>query len=445
MGKINKMKLSLGNHPIVGSWAQKQSLLLIGGGFFAAVYFPPLFYYLAGATSQALGFCVAAAMILASGILMWRASAEMAYPAWPKLLRTALGVAGAVGLFVLAHLVIASFFHEDLRPVDWGRALLSLAPLMLLLTTAVILGKCLETTPGQIVDVSAKTIAGLMVLVVLWSLFGWQPESIRKTWAAMFPFTEPSHFALASIPFFMYVCASIPEQHKRFYALLGVLGVLWLMNRSLTFSVGALLIIAVSCPRRYLFPIGALFVVLHLPDTSYYAQRLSFIDAPTATAVNKNMSMLVYRQGWELLVHENLASWGWGWGFQQLGVFPPELPSSLDIGAKFQGRSLNLKDGSFVMAKLVSEFGVFGLIAALAYITAWLKAVFLLRQQARCRVQQDEATPRNPNTILALSLFIGYGIDFFARGIGYFTGTALLFLMACTYLFCERQALFHRA
>lgn len=440
MRKTDTSMLVMGNDAISSACVSRKALALVGAIFLVVVYSPPLSYYLAGASSQAWGSCAAALAIL--GMAMWGTSSRQLDFHWASCLKTVLLPVSLVVVFVLAHLAIASLFHEDWRPVNWTRALLSLGPLMLLLSAAGVLGRCLTVAPGAAVDTSAKVIAILMLLVVAWSLLGWQPESIRKTRAAMFPFTEPSHFALASTPFFMYFCATISEERKRFWALLGVLGVLWLMPRSLTFSVGALLIIAVSCPRRYLLPIGALFVLLHLPDSSYYTQRLSFVDAPAARPVDKNMSMLVYRQGWELLVHENLASWGWGWGFQQLGVFPPELPSSIDIQTKFQGRSLNLKDGSFVIAKLVSEFGVFGLLLALAYMAAWLKALVLLRKQAMCRpLRGEDFAPSNPKMILALSLFLGYGIDFFARGIGYFTGTALLFLSACAYLLYERRKL----
>jgi hypothetical protein len=342
---------------------------------------------------------------------------------------------------VLVHLWVASFLHEDARPVAWAKGLLSLGPLTLVLVSGAIGGRCLTLAPPQMVDGCSKVVTGAMLMIVVWAILGVQPESGNRTWASMFPFTEPSHFALASIPFFLYFCASTKSEHLRFLALLGVLCVLVLMNRSMIFSAGVLLIIGLTCPPRYLVPVCVLFTVAHMGTSpSYYGQRLGGANEET-----KNLSALVYRQGWELMAYEGGSSGGWGIGFQQLGAFPPDLPASRAIRAQLGGSLLNAKDGSFVMAKLVSEFGIFGLLATLAYIAAWLKAAWLLRQQVMRRLRPDSiVTPYSPNMILALSLFLRYGIDFFARGVGYFTGTAMLFVMASVYLLCEREALLRR-
>jgi hypothetical protein len=141
----------------------------------------------------------------------------------------------------------------------------------------------------------------------------------------------------------------------------------------------------------------------------------------------------VYLQGWEFVWRALTISHGWGLGFQQLGIHPMHLAISRLIRAANHGKGLNMKGGSFVFSKLSSEFGMFGIALAIAYLYFCMKSMVTLRTT---KTFQHDTFPR--------CVIVSFGVDLFVRGIGYFYGPAMLFL-AAVYSLSPRYDLLRRA
>jgi len=147
-------------------------------------------------------------------------------------------------------------------------------------------------------------------------------------------------------------------------------------------------------------------------DLSYYLSRLDF------SGEAQNLSTVVYIQGWQLIPESLARSGGWGLGFQQLGRHGTDVPAS-DIIFALVGGYGNVLDGGFTFAKIISEFGVFGLLLIGLYLVIVWRSIRHLRYAAK------GIENRACNTF-AQCVIVSYLIELFIRGAGYFTGTAIL-------------------
>jgi hypothetical protein len=131
---------------------------------------------------------------------------------------------------------------------------------------------------------------------------------------------------------------------------------------------------------------------------------------------------LVYRQGWELLHQGIVFSRGWGIGFQQLGFAPLNVPTS-DWIYRILGDDANLRDGSFLVAKLVSELGFIGIGIAIWFTVEAVRAGWRLRS-----IVLGSAGEYSASVKFCLSMICAFSVEMFVRGIGYFSGTVVLFI-----------------
>jgi hypothetical protein len=156
-------------------------------------------------------------------------------------------------------------------------------------------------------------------------------------------------------------------------------------------------------------------------DVSYYLSRLEFTETAS------NLSTLVYLQGWELAVNSLRSTACWGIGFQQLGVASAASDAS-NLIYDLVGSNPNLRDGGFLLSKLVSEFGVFGVVAIALHLRFALRCAGRLRSIARGELRLPGGT------VFALCVVVMYLIEVYVRSAGYFVGTAGLFLAALIHL-----------
>jgi hypothetical protein len=224
------------------------------------------------------------------------------------------------------------------------------------------------------------------------------------------------------MPLLLYIFISTKSISRYTYLIAVVATALLLEN--LTMIIGVLLVLLIASRLVAVSIIVALVTVVIIfgnLDTSYYTRRLDL------SSDNSNFSSLVYIQGWELMAESLKNSWGWGLGFQQLGVNGTSVDAAKLIYS-LAGNYLNLLDGGFVSSKLVSDFGVFGVIAIGAYIVLAARSVFAIRQSLfnKTKIYQGE--------LLAHSFLIMYSIDMFVRGVGYITGSAVLLMSSIVHL-----------
>jgi hypothetical protein len=242
----------------------------------------------------------------------------------------------------------------------------------------------------------------------------------------VFPFSEPSHFALAFIPLLMYVAITSRGTRRAIFLVLGFVCTALIQN--LTLAAGFALV-ALAMMRWHVLLIALVLVgaIAAQLDLTYYATRLDFSGDST------NLSNLIYLQGWQMVDESWQRSGGFGIGFQQLGVFGTEVPAAQILRGLRQGEDINTLDGSFVFAKFGSEFGVFACVLVLVYLWLAFRSLRTLRKVARRR-------PRiGPLTILAHCAIVSYFIELFVRSTGYFTPAALLLVAAFGVLARDRR------
>ena len=380
----------------------------------ALLELPSALRYFLPVSSFAAGVTVACAVTLL--LIRWRVKHL------PSGARVSAGVLLlAVGVLVAVHLCIAAW----IVPVDWLRALTSLPVALLVIGTAIALSPMVF---GQQVglDLTARTAFAILLISAVLGMTGFNPP--EADWnSPAFPFTEPSHFALAFTPLLLWASVS-SSGTRRALCLLGGLGIAAAMP-SLTLLLGVLLIATICLPIWQLsLAIGVCVAgsMALAPDLGYFLDRIDLLSDVT------NLSSLVWLQGWELAWEAISETRGWGVGFQQLGIATTSAEAASTINS-LAGGDLNLLDGGFNFAKLAGEFGAFGVAAVAAYLVNVVSAMRKLR--AHSFGLKKEAS----GTLLAMSFVVAYTLELFVRGGGYFSGTSVLALAALVHLAREAR------
>lgn len=259
-----------------------------------------------------------------------------------------------------------------------------------------------------------------------------QPSTVNATIKPVFPYSEPSIFALSMSSILMFECGN-SRGWKR--ALLCAVGLsIALLLQSLTLLVVVALVLAASLPLRSI--VVLIFFALAAITFSaegffdYYLDRLNF------SSDSQNLTALVYLQGWQMTFESIIRSMGWGGGFQQLGSNPTQVQAADAISNLLGGGALNQIDGSFILVKLVSEFGVFGITAIFLYLKIAHRSFKEFRGSA-------SGTRRiSTGRMFANAVVLTFLIEIFLRGAGYLTGTAALLVASITYLQIGNKGVF---
>lgn len=385
----------------------------LGIAFAFIVLIPTTAFYFALSGSLGAGTLIAC-LLLASLLLT---AVPQNDGAFGELLGRVLVPWGAVSIAVLALLSVHGLVASLFQPFDGARAASSAVMLPILLlggwSLAVMVAKAPE---GVVVPVARWIVVPLFVVSVLASLGFWITIPVSRAMEKpIFPFTEPSHLVLAMMPF--YAIATIGSRGFTRLALLAGGPVVILGIENLTLAVGWLIIFA-ACAHRVLIILAAALFAIALPlmDVSYFVDRLTFSGTD-------NLSALVFLQGWELMAESLLRSSGWGQGFQQLGVHGTQTASSYLIFALLQSDA-NILDGGFTAAKLVSEFGVFGILLVLLFLFLAVRSFFRLRRMSRSAEAIDQTR------LYVDAVQIALLVELMVRGTGYFTGSIVVLISA---------------
>jgi hypothetical protein len=157
---------------------------------------------------------------------------------------------------------------------------------------------------------------------------------------------------------------------------------------------------------------------------NYYVGRINFSED------TRNLSTVIYIQGWQLIGESLANSGGWGLGFQQLGLRGTNVPAADTIFNLVQGYG-NVLDGGFTFAKVVSEFGVFGFVAVGIYIVLAWRTFRQLRRAAR-------GVPSGAARMFAQCIVVSFLIELFVRGTGYFNGTTVYLVTSLWILYAAK-------
>ncbi len=366
-------------------------------------FIPSSLAYLGLASSQLMGTILAGGL----GLLVALCLLQLSY----QRLKQALVFQTLVLVFLSFHLALASIYGS----IDFHRGLLSLIPLSICILGAWALAELFVTVHSVVLNITLRWILLLLSVAALFGAAGWlQPTGAYFYPKPSFPFSEPSHFAITSAPFFIYACTTSRTLIRSL--LLVACLILALLIENLTLVVVFFLASFLSIKSRYLIFFTVILIpLLNMLDLGYYADRIDFNNE------SQSISALVYLQGWQLIYESLNNTYGIGLGFQQLGV----SGSGVDAARQLElllGESQNLMDGGFTLSKLVSEFGIIGGGLFVLYLVIFIRAALLLR---RVSFQIDS---QPTHVIFAASSIVGYLIEMLVRGVGYFTPTAMLFI-----------------
>lgn len=241
-----------------------------------------------------------------------------------------------------------------------------------------------------------------------------------------FPFSEPSLFALCYGMFAVGYCF-VASRKFAFYIVVNLLFFSFLFPSltSLLFAVIVALTIFMRLQSFWFLIGGVVFSVLvfavgyfFISDIEYFSSRLDFSGA-------ENITTLVWLQGWDLS-YINLVFTEWrGLGFQMLGM----EGGVSDISYKLEGltgKFMNMSSGGFLAAKLISEFGIFGVGVSLLYVLFVIYFCFSVGMSSRRKFSGCAEKKK----IVFQGFALGYIVEFFFRGYGYFSPSLYIVIAA---------------
>lgn len=238
-------------------------------------------------------------------------------------------------------------------------------------------------------------------------------------------FSEPSHYAITILPFALYKTQTFIKLSNKLLMIM-ILFILSVVLKNLTLLIGTLMVALLTIKTfknfiTVLFLTTAILITffsfIQNIDLSYFIERVTFVGS-------NNLSTLVFLSGWEnginVLKEGNLT----GIGFQQLGYITID-GYYRDRLAQLGFANLNIYDGGTTGAKLIAETGVLGISLAILYLIYLYKII-------RKSFSQTQIYHRSQ---FFIAVFIMYSLEFFIRGIGYFSPNSFLFICSLIFLF----------
>jgi len=243
-------------------------------------------------------------------------------------------------------------------------------------------------------------------------------------------FTEPSHVAFALFPCIAILLLA-EDKRTRSKGILALAGLLvlsrsstlialivaWVIYRLVVHGKMRQTVLVIVCSAG-LIALGAVvnFDKLLLPTVERVAGIASSSDA-------ENTSSLVYVQGWQDAWYNLQRTRGLGLGLNMMGCTPlPDVTARAALMLRSNGRELNAEDGSFLFAKVISETGVFGILFYMIVLLWWIDGEKKLRtlgeEKSRFAAQMQ------------LALIFCFFVSSFVRGLGYFSGGLMLWVVA---------------
>lgn len=256
--------------------------------------------------------------------------------------------------------------------------------------------------------------------------------------AAVFPFSEPSHFAIVAGPIYVISFFILPNKARLFIVTNMIFQAMLLQNLSLLFYV-VMIIVSILQIRstKFIAPIimfvstVAIFIAIFIANPAYLKYCTSRL---TLSSKSSSLTVLAARQGIYAARDSLRDTMGLGLGFQMLGTEKPNEITKI-ITNITHGIELTRPEGGFVAAKLIAEFGVAGVIVVGLIFLQMSRSFFWLRRYCK-RVSQHKTnlSECQIKLVVAHSLIIAFFIEMFIRGVGYFSLGVILFVFSLLYI-----------
>lgn len=235
---------------------------------------------------------------------------------------------------------------------------------------------------------------------------------------AIFPFSEPSHFALFYGLFSTASFSLNSTSKKRIIPLVSTLFI-GVYVQNMTILVYFVLMILLEIKLNFK-KITSVICVVFFIVMLIFANPKYFLERVTISSDTNNISTLVYMQGIDDAYNSLIDTNGFGLGLQMLGTQQPSYLANKIAFLLGADREQNRKDGGFLAAKLIAEFGVFGIISLIVYGKIFIKALLYLK---------FESKKRSPFIVFS-SIIMAFSVEIFVRGYGYFSPGVFLFMVA---------------
>ena len=250
----------------------------------------------------------------------------------------------------------------------------------------------------------------LFILIIggLAAIFGYSaygPLNMRKP---TFVYSEVSHYALGIGPFLCYGLFANKGYLLKFFLITSILLIGFFVQSTallVTFFFAIYPLINSIWMKYFFILISIIFVVYFGGD--YFINRLSVLPS------SSNETNWVYLQGIEEAFLSLRNTYGIGLGPQQMGFEDPSGEYS-QLVYSIQGDYINRYDGSIGFSKIISEFGVLGILICLIYLMLFLKSYIYLANLNQNKIQTSQYV------ILSHSFIYMFFVYMFVRGGGYF-------------------------
>jgi hypothetical protein len=388
------------------------------------VFLPSGLPYFGLASSQSMGTMLTGGLALILALALLKLPYRRLIHAVKFLIIILLGVS--------LHLMMATLQES----INVYRTVLSFLPLSICILGAWAIAEILVSVSEISLEKNLRRVFLLLCVVAFLGAAGLL-QPLGSTYSkSVFPFSEPSHFAIIYAPFLIFVCIRSHLLIRILSLFAGLILSLYLENLTLLVVCSLVFFLCTKVRHWVILAVSSITImsildfyysiagfdfnnqsttIMSLINPDYYIARFDFNDQ------SENISSLVYLQGWQLIQESLDKSYGMGLGFQQLGEFGSNVPASYQLQL-LMGQAMNLKDGGFNLSKLLSEFGVFGAVLLVCYLRITISAVFLLRRVALWDKSQSASL------VFAASSIVGYLIEMLFRGAGYFTPTTMLLI-----------------
>jgi len=252
-------------------------------------------------------------------------------------------------------------------------------------------------------------------------------------------FDEPSHLGFSLFPCFLILLASSNNLKSNIGLFSLALCVILSPSSTLLLEVITISILMVIKMRNFYHLFIILIATLIIGSTNLLGHSpMDFIDKISQiypATNNSNMSSLVYLQGWQDAYANLKNSHGFGLGFNMMGCDPlPATEARLILEEHFNAAKLNSQDGSFLLSKGISEFGIF-------FIFFMLYSLFILFKVYKMHLSSSAPALKKVYAIWGMIIFASL-FSMIVRSSSYFTGNFPLLILALFAVIYSNRFLF---
>jgi hypothetical protein len=244
-------------------------------------------------------------------------------------------------------------------------------------------------------------------------------------------FNEPSYLAMAMAPSLILLMLSNTKKNMQ----IGIVSLVILYAFSRSSTLIGILMVQIIYKSIFFWPwpiifkaiLATMVVLIAFMMIDYENLIVPFLERLTGVFMgidSSDVSSLVYSAGIQDSVSNFLQTYGVGTGFNTMGCDPlPSNPVRDLMMSRMEGMELlNTRDGSFLLSKIVSEFGILGVV---------LFGIFCVRFR---RFEALISRMTTPEKIIAGKVLSSLLLSFIAiaivRSTGYFNGSVFLGILA---------------